>query len=154
MDLSRKFPMREHARRCGNGGFSLLQLLVTVGIAGTLLAAASPNISSVSRIFTVRSAALQVYSELQNARMAAVSENRPYTFTVVDVGNYSVQAGTDAAVTFPLEAASQGVSISAPSTIAFNSRGTATTSTTVTVTNSFGDTMTVEVSPAGRVRVQ
>lgn len=139
----------------GEDGFTLIRLLVAIGIVSTLLAAASPNIASVTRVYPVRSAARQVYSELQNARSAAVTENRGYTFTVVGGGaSYSVQAGSDAAVTIPLEAASQGVTISAPSAIVFNSRGTAATSTAVTATNSLGDTSSVAVSPAGRVRIQ
>jgi hypothetical protein len=46
-------------------------------------------IASVTRIYSVRSGARQVYSG-QNARMAAVTENRSYTFTVLDSRNYTV----------------------------------------------------------------
>ena len=84
-----------------NRGITLLQLLVTIGITGTLLAAPAPNIASVIRVYAVRSGAGQIYSELQNARMVAVTQNRPYAFTVVDAGSYSVEAGSDAAVTIP-----------------------------------------------------
>ena len=133
MDLSRKFPMREDARRCGNGGFTLLQLLVTIGIAGTLMAAASPNIASVSRVYAIRSAARQVYSELQSARMAAVTENRSYTFRVDGGGaSYSIQAG-GTTVSKPLDVASQGVTISAPSDIFFVSTGVVSNSATVSL---------------------
>jgi Tfp pilus assembly protein FimT len=125
-----------------------------VGISGTLLVAAIPNIVSVTRVYTVRSGARQIYSELQKARMAAVTENRPYTFTVLDSGQYAVQAGSDAPLTIPLVAASSGVSISAPSAIGFDSRGTATTASIITLANSSGDTVSVAVSPAGRVRIQ
>jgi len=156
MDLSRKFPMREHARYCRNGGFTVLQLLVTVGIAGTLMAAASPNIASVSRVYAIRSAARQVYSELQSSRMSAVTENRSYTFSVDGGGaSYSIQAG-GTTVSKPLDVASQGVTISAPSAISFVSTGVASNTATVsvTVTNSSGDSMQVAVSPAGRIRIQ
>jgi type IV fimbrial biogenesis protein FimT len=142
------------AGRPGSRGFTVLQLVATLGIIGALLAAALPNIASVTRIYPVRSGARQVYSDLQNARMAAVTENRPYTFTVLDSGSYAVQAGSDAPLTIPLAAASSGVSISAPSAIGFDSRGTATTATSVTVANSSGDTVAVAVSPAGRIRIQ
>ena len=60
---------RRVSGRCPReAGFSLLQLLVTIGIAGILLAAASPNIATVTRVYGVRSGARQVYSDLQNAR--------------------------------------------------------------------------------------
>jgi prepilin-type N-terminal cleavage/methylation domain-containing protein len=135
-------------------GFTLIRLLVTIGILGILLAAASPNIASVTRIYGVRSAARQVYSELQNTRMSAVSENRSYTFTV-DGGGASYSIGpTGATVSKPLDAASQGVTISAPNALTFTSTGTASSTATVTITNSAGDTTGVAVSPAGRVRIQ
>jgi Tfp pilus assembly protein FimT len=134
---------------------TLLQLLLAVGIMGTLLVAALPYIASVMRIYSLRSGARQVYSELQSARMAAVTENRSYTFTVLDSGSsYRVQAGADAALTIPLAAASSGVSISAPSPIGFDSRGCTTTATTVTVANSRGDSVAVAVSSAGRIKIR
>lgn len=130
-------------------------MLVAVAVAILLLAAASPNIATVTRVYSVRFAARQVYSELQNARMAAVTENRPYTFTVVDGGSgYSIQAGSDAPVTMSLEAANRGVTITSPSAIVFTSRGTASTSATVTASNVAGDSTGISVSAAGRVRIQ
>jgi type II secretory pathway pseudopilin PulG len=135
-------------------GFTLIRLLVAIGIVGVLLGTASPNIASVTRIYGVRSAARQVYSELQNARMAAVTENRTYTFTV-DGGGASYSVGpTGAAVSKPLGVASQGVTISAPNALTFTSTGTASTTATVTITNSAGGTAGVAVSPAGRVRIR
>jgi Tfp pilus assembly protein FimT len=128
--------------------------LAVVLITGTLLLSAFPYIASATRIYFVRSGARQVYSELQNARMAAVTENRSYTFTVLDSRTYRVQAGADTPLTIPLAAASSGVSISAPSAIGFDSRGSATTATTVTVANSSGDSVAVAVSAAGRIKIQ
>jgi Tfp pilus assembly protein FimT len=132
----------------------LLELLAAISIVGTLLFAALPYVASVTRIYSVRSGARQIYSELQNSRMAAVTENRSYTFTVVDSGTYAVQAGADPPLRIPLAAASSGVSISAPSAIGFDSRGSATTATTVTVANSWGDSVAIAVSAAGRVKIQ
>ncbi len=131
-----------------------MELLAAMGIMGALLFAAFPYIASVTRIYSVRSGARQVYSELQNARIAAVTENRSYTFTVLDSGNYTVQAGAGAPLTIPLSAASSGVSISAPSAIGFDSRGSATTATTVTIANAWGDSVAVAVSAAGRIKIQ
>jgi type IV fimbrial biogenesis protein FimT len=136
-------------------GFTLLRLVVTVAIAGILLAAASPNIATVTRAYSVRSGARQVYSELQNTRMAAVMGNQSYTFTVGGDGtSYTVQPASGSLVTMSLEAA--GITISAPNAITFSSNGTAsiTTTASVTVSNSFGDTINVAVAPAGRIRIQ
>jgi len=143
--------MRVSGRCPQEAGFSLLQLLVTIGIAGILLAAASPNIATVTRVYAVRSGARQVYSDLQNARMAAVMNNQSYTFTVNGDGtSYTVTPvpGT------PLSLEVSGITMSAPNAITFASNGTASTTATVTVSNSFGDAIQVAVGPAGRVRVQ
>jgi type II secretory pathway pseudopilin PulG len=134
-------------------GFTVCRLMVTIAIAGVLLAAATPNIASAMRVYSVRSAARQVYGELQNARMAALTENRGYTFTA-DAGgaSYSVQPSGGPSATKPIEAA--GVTIAAPNAIAFASNGSAATTATVTVTDSARTTLEVAVSPAGRVRIQ
>jgi Tfp pilus assembly protein FimT len=137
----------------GEEGFTVIRLMVTLAIASLMLGAASPNIATVTRIYGVRSAARQVYAELQNARMAAVTENRSYTFAVDDGGtSYSV-GPSGATVSKTLDAASQGVTISAGNALTFTSTGTASSTETITVTNSRGDTVAVSVSPGGRVKI-
>jgi Tfp pilus assembly protein FimT len=127
---------------------------MAMSLLGALVFAALPYFASVTRIYSVRSGARQVYSELQNARMAAVTENRSYTFTVLDSRSYTIRAGADAPQTIPLGAASSGVSISAPRAIGFDSRGGATSATTVTIANRWGDSAAVVVSTAGRIKIQ
>jgi Tfp pilus assembly protein FimT len=135
----------------GRGGFTVLSLMVTMVIIALLLGAAFPNIATVTRIYGVRSAARQVYSELQNARMAAVMANQAYTFTVNGGGmTYTVTPSPGTAMA--LEAT--GITMSAPNSITFSSNGTASATATVTVSNSFGDSMQVAVGSAGRVRIQ
>src|SRR6266542_348346 len=132
-------------------GFTVLRLLVTLAIVAMLLGTAFPNIASVTRIYSVRSAARQVYSELQNARMSAVMANQSYTFTITGGGTtYTVSPSPGTATA--LEAA--GITMSAANAITFASNGTASASATVTVSNSFGDTMQVAVGPGGGVRIQ
>jgi len=105
----------------------------------------------VTRIYSVRSAARQVYSELQNARMAAVMANQAYTFTV-NVGGTTYTVTPSPGMAMAIEAT--GITMSAPNAITFASNGTASATATVTVSNSFGDTVQVAVGPAGRVRIQ
>jgi Tfp pilus assembly protein FimT len=133
------------------GGFTVLRLLVAMAIIATLVGAAFPNIAGVTRIYGVRSAARQVYSELQNARMAAVMANQSYTFNINGGGTtYTVSPSPGTATA--LEAT--GITMSAPNAITFASDGTASATATVTVTNSVGDAMQVAVGSAGRVRIQ
>jgi type IV fimbrial biogenesis protein FimT len=138
-------------RALDESGFTLLRLVVTIGIAGIILAIASPSIATATRVYSVRSAARQVFSDLQNTRMASVMGNQSYSFTVRDAVTYRIQSASGSFTDTSLEAS--GVTISAPSAITFASDGTAS-STTVTVTNSSGDTMQVAVAAAGRIRVQ
>src|SRR5438093_7491403 len=97
-------------------GFTIIRLLVAIGIVGVLLGRASPNIASVTRIYGVRSAARQVYSELQNARMAAVMANQSYTFTV-NVGGTTYTVTPSPGTAMALEA--RGITMSAPNPITF-----------------------------------
>jgi Tfp pilus assembly protein FimT len=136
----------------GESGFTLLRLLVTIGIAGVILAIASPSVATATRVYSVRSAARQVFSDLQNTRMAAVMGNQSYTFTVRDAVTYRVQSASGSFTDTSLEAS--GVTISAPNAIQFASDGTASSTATVSVVNSSGDTMQVAVAAAGRIRVQ
>src|SRR5215467_5195985 len=100
----------------GREGFTILRLMVTMAIAAILLGAAFPNIATVTRIYGVRSAARQVYSELQNARMAAVMANQSYTFTINGGGTtYTVTPSPGTA--FALEAT--GITMSASNPITF-----------------------------------
>jgi type II secretory pathway pseudopilin PulG len=133
------------------GGFTILRLLVAMAIVAVLVGAAFPNFASVTRIYGVRSAARQVYSELQSARMAAVMANQSYTFTVNGGGTtYTVTPSPGSATA--LEAT--GITMSAANPITFASNGTASATATITVSNSFGDSVQVAVGSAGRVRIQ
>jgi Tfp pilus assembly protein FimT len=137
-----------------NRGITLLQLLVTIGITGTLLAAPAPNIASVIRVYAVRSGAEQIYSELQNARMVAVTQNRPYAFTVVDAGSYSVEAGSDAAVTIPTHSGiSRHLDLNAECDRIQLERDRSDCDDR-DPNESWGSSVAVAVSPTGRVRVE
>jgi Tfp pilus assembly protein FimT len=145
-----------HSYGVGNGGFTLIRLLVTIGISGVMLAAASPNIATVTRVYAVRSAARQVYSELQNARMAAVMENSTHTFAVCTGGaTYIAYKGTgsDCGTQTPQPLEAQGITMAAANAITFAANGTAATTGTVTVSNTFGDNVQVIVGSAGRVYI-
>ncbi len=64
------------ARRDNQGGFSLLEILVVVGIFGVLAAVGLPVVSSGLRQYALNTAARNVAAEIRSARYAAVAKNR------------------------------------------------------------------------------
>ena len=61
-------------------GFSLIELMLTVAIAATLIAMAVPALSAVNNATKLSNASQQVERTLQTARMRSVSQNTPLRF--------------------------------------------------------------------------
>lgn len=72
-------------------GFTLTELMVVVAIAGILAAIAIPSFKSLTQSQQVRSASIDLYSNLVLARSEAIKRNSDVTITPVD---YPVTAPT------------------------------------------------------------
>jgi type IV fimbrial biogenesis protein FimT len=147
----------------GEGGYTVARLLVTTAIAGMMLAVAAPNFSQTLRVYSLRGAAREVFAELQSARMAAVMENNRYGFVLSDDHDYTIfhddnnNAAPDAGETVSskdIQASNPLATIATSGPIVFASNGTAPSFGTITLTNTFGDTMQLDISAAGRVRIR
>lgn len=78
-------------------GFSLIELMITIGIFAVLVALALPGFSAMLRNNQVRSSAEALMSGIQQARAVAVSTNQPVFFTLTDsLGNSCTTTTTDA----------------------------------------------------------
>jgi prepilin-type N-terminal cleavage/methylation domain-containing protein len=78
-------------RRLGNRGVTLLELMVVIAIMGILATIAVPSYLTWLPKLRVDGATGEVSSDLQTARMRAVSENTPYAVLFDLAGNsYSV----------------------------------------------------------------
>ncbi len=89
MTLRAKFTLKRA------GGFSLVELLTVVAVAGTLSAVSVPSISGAMQRYRLNTASRTVMAEIRAARFAAVAKNRtmrvlfncpgPNQFRVVEV---------------------------------------------------------------------
>jgi len=60
-------------------GFSIVDLLIAMAIVGIVSTASIPSLKGWSRNYNVQSAAMDLYSHMQIARLGAVKENKSWT---------------------------------------------------------------------------
>lgn len=81
-------------------GFSLVEVMLVVVVLGVLSALATPNLRSWTKNYQLKSAATDLYSHFQFAKVGAVRQNKPWT-VLMDPGGvagYQVRNGTGAIV--------------------------------------------------------
>jgi prepilin-type N-terminal cleavage/methylation domain-containing protein len=137
-----------------SSGLTLMELIITLAVIGTLLAIASPLMGQFSSGYRLRGAAREVATDLQFARLLAVKENRDFqvvfgssSYQVVRVSPWLVVKSRDFSVDYP-EVGLAGI------TVRFNSRGNCVSgaTTTITVSNPRG-TKNITVVSTGRVKL-
>jgi prepilin-type N-terminal cleavage/methylation domain-containing protein len=142
-------------------GFSILELVVTLGLASILAGISVLNHNALRPRLNLGMATRQVVMDLQLTRMRAVAHNANQRIVFSDGGTgYQLQRQTGtaydddgAAVALP-----PGITVvdctAGNSTITFRPRGNASSFGTVTLANTTGDVRRVVVDIAGQVRVQ
>jgi Tfp pilus assembly protein FimT len=60
-------------------GFSIIDLVVAIAIAGVVSVISVPGLKQWSRNYNLQSAAMDLYSHMQKAKMGAVKENKLWT---------------------------------------------------------------------------
>jgi prepilin-type N-terminal cleavage/methylation domain-containing protein len=136
-------------------GFTLTELVATVGILGLLLGIGIPAFHAV-RLGTALSAAQRdVVALVQNARWRAINSGATHTIDLSASGNVAVtrSATTVASVTLGQYFATQ--THTGGSTFDFDPRGLipvgTSTPITITLTNSLNSSKTVSVDRLGRI---
>lgn len=131
-------------------GYSLIELIVAVAVAGILAAIALPNWNRLLPFYQLDSSARQVHSELHNIKMRAVTENVGFQLVFSDgATTYTIQRDSVVLVTKPLP---EGVTVTNAGAIAFSPRGTASANR-IRLRSGGGTCKQVVVSPTGRVRI-
>jgi len=160
------------SRREAVGGFSLIELMVVIAIAGILLTVTWARISTLVPIYRLEGAARALAAEIQRARGRAITENKCFMVHVNTVAK-TYQLQNKAVATLPCgttgfsadaadgakkidDANSLTVAFSAGSNPVFNPRGTLETSPApvIALQNSANAFRSVYVQPTGRINVQ
>ena len=131
-------------------GYSLIELIATMAMAGILAAIALPSWNKLLPSYQLDSSARQVHSELYSIKMRAAAENVGFQLVYYDgAASYSIKRDSAVLVTKPLPA---GVVVANAGAISFSSRGTASANR-IRLRSSDGTCKQVVVSPTGRVRI-
>ena len=141
-------------------GFTLVELMLVVGLIAVLAAATAPSIAAGMRRMTLTTASQQVASTIRTARYQAVGRNTTLRvrFDYPAAGQYQILDGSDAGVG-PVKPLLQGATFSAVSgDIEIDSQGrvtalSGTLPATIELTGPDADTRTISVSRSGRVEL-
>jgi prepilin-type N-terminal cleavage/methylation domain-containing protein len=171
-------PSRTIQTLCDRRGFTLIEMLVTVGLVGVISAVAATNFNAFFPPYRTRGAALQIAGDLNFARLSAVKEGRRYSFVpqagtsyqisyTNNLGNQVVVKNVTVAADYPqvrfgatgIVTDPYGGAVGAASpavSIVFNSDGTVTNAAPIYVepTTVASNTQNVVwMTSAGRIRV-
>lgn len=133
-----------------SNGYSLIELVVTMALLGTMAAIALPNWNRLIPSYELDGSVRQVQSELHNIKMRAATENVGFQLVYSNgAAAYTIQRDSAVLITKPLAA---GVLVTNAGTISFSPRGTANANR-IRLRSSDGKCKQVVVSPTGRVRI-
>ncbi len=133
-------------------GLTVIELMAAFGVLAILILIAVPNLLSTLPALRLNDAARQVATDLQLARMRAISQNTANTVTFnTSTGVYSSTLGGES---FDIDQLYPGIAFSAvTANPVFTSRGTASAAVDITLSNGSA-TKLVQVTPVGRVKIQ
>ena len=137
-------------------GFTVMELMVVVGLMAIISAIAMPSFISWLPSYRLSAGARQVAGDLQLARMKAISQNTTYRLNFISGTQYRLEK--DAGFTLESGPFTLPVGITASPTGAtseFQSRGTASATDDITLTNDGGTTVRhVCIKTVGRVHIE
>lgn len=134
-------------------GFSLIEVLIALGILIIVAAIAIPSMGRMLESYRLNGAARLVWSDMQNAKMTAIRENRSITVNFTPTSYNFVRAGETIPI-FTRNLANDYPNVIVSSTnnvsITFNSRGTVGPATTITISLA-GRTRSFSIAWTGRI---
>jgi len=137
-----------------------VEAIVRIGLMALMLAVTAPVLSRVLQQFELRGACQRVFSELQEARMASLTQNRRYRWEVVDtqtyrMSRYDVVANDWSVVrTGDLIRDGRNITLTTAAPIVFSPNGSSPSAGTITLTGAGGTTLQVTVRTNGSIAIQ
>lgn len=146
---------RLQERTAAHAGFTLLELLVGVGLVAVVLAVSTPMFSAVRSRYVLDGASRQIAMEIARARMQAISQGRNVRMRFDSANSYVIEASEDGTNFVPISETivlPAGIAVTAGNTGSprFNRQGMAPSSTTLSVASPAG-TKLIQTSAIGRV---
>ena len=141
-------------RNLRKSGFTVLELIVAVGIAMVVMGIAVPSFMTWLPALRLSSGARQVATDLQVARMKAISQNAKYRMNFVTTTSYRLEKhdGTQFNTESGPFSLPEGITTTAGALASeFQPRGTANVGSTITLQNVNSETKSVQVAIVGRV---
>jgi len=143
-------------------GFTLIELMIAIAIAGILGTIAVPNILGEMPKFRLNGAANQIVGDLMAARMKAVSQNRRVKVFFTGENQYKICDDADNNGTVDdcegtpkiinIQSNYNGVALSSNNNPIFSSRGTASNLATISIKNSAG-ARNITIAITGRIQI-
>ena len=154
-----KSPRPRQSFFLSHGGFTVLDIIATLAIFGILAAIAVPTWGNLLPGYQLNSAARQVATEFQSARNRAMVQYRRFRIVFDSATTYRVEReNTPGAADYVLFSGPKGfpsgITAAANNTPVFQTRGDASPTGSITLTNSKGETKAITVSSTGRVEIQ
>ena len=152
---------QRYTRSCS--GFTVSELMVTIGLAGILMGIAVPSLLAWLPTLRLNDGARQVAVDLQNARMNAISQSLPFglnfaaagatTYVIFqDVDNGGDYDAPGELVRGPISLP-QGIAAAAAATVVFQPRGVASVTNPINLGNGTAATANLATSLVGRVTI-
>jgi Tfp pilus assembly protein FimT len=146
-------------------GVTLAEVTTALALFAVMMLAAVPIMPRLLAAYQLRGATQHVYAELQQARVAAVMENKRYRVRVLDGsrsfivhddenGDDQENDGIGTVTTRSLEVDAPSVVLTADGPVSFAPNGTVRIPRRIHLTNAVGDTSVVAVSTGGRIRIE
>ena len=151
---------QRYTRSCS--GFTVSELMVTIGVAGILMGIAIPSLLAWLPTLRLNDGARQVALDLQNARMNAISQSLPFGLSFTGATAYVIfqDANLNGAYDNPGDpiirgplSLPQGITVTGTPTVVFQPRGIASVNNAINLGNGTAATANLATSLVGRVTI-